>query len=189
MTENLRKTRTREADHRGLSSCVRPRRIGRALALRHAAACLSLTARLSSLGFWSGGFCRRSTLQPSGAWLKPRPSLTHAALVAGAQNKAGAVRFRDVGGGVALHSSAYHRVTQVRGGRGSCRWNCKTSNPVGRPGSVGVRRASASSVGQRAAIFGRGSSLSPTRATRAPPAPLPLFSLEAACRARAIGIT
>ena len=35
------------------------------------------------------------------------------------------------------------------------------------------RRPSANSVGQRAAIFGRGSSLSPTRATRAPPAPLP----------------
>ena len=27
-------------------------------------ACLSLTARLSTLGCWSGGFCRRSTLQP-----------------------------------------------------------------------------------------------------------------------------
>ena len=35
------------------------------------------------------------------------------------------------------------------------------------------RRPSANSVGQRATIFGRGSSLSPTRATRAPPAPLP----------------
>ena len=81
------------------------------------------------------------------------------------------MRFRDVGGGVALPSSAYHRVTQVRGGRGPCRWNCKTSNPVGRPWLC--RRPSANSVGQRATIFGRGSSLSPTRATRAPPAPLP----------------
>ena len=65
------------------------------------------------------------------------------------------MRFRDVGGGVALHSSAYHRVTQVRGGRGSCRWNCKTSNPVGRPGSVGVRRPAVSASAPRFLAAGR----------------------------------
>jgi len=65
------------------------------------------------------------------------------------------VKFRDVGGGVALHSSAYHRVTQVRGGRAPCRWNCKTSNPVGRPGSVGVRRPTVSASAPRFLAAGR----------------------------------
>ena len=83
-----------------------------------------------------------------------------------------AVRFRDVGGGVALHSSAYHRVTQVRAWRARA-VPLELQDLKPRRASWLCRRPSANSVGQRAAIFGRGSSLSPTRATRAPPAPLP----------------
>ena len=40
------------------------RRVGLGPPLSRGCACLSLTARLSTLGCWSGGFCRRSTLQP-----------------------------------------------------------------------------------------------------------------------------
>ena len=53
------------ADRRRLSSGCRPRRIGRALALRHAAACLSFTARLSSLGFWRRLNLSRDSPQPT----------------------------------------------------------------------------------------------------------------------------
>ena len=40
-------------------------------------ACLSLTARLSTLGCWSGGFCRRSTLQPPWGCVSRQPHRDH----------------------------------------------------------------------------------------------------------------
>ena len=110
-------------------------------------ACLSLTARLSTLGCWSGGFCRRTTLQPPWAWLNPRPSLTHAALVATSSPPTPPP----------CHPAPWWaRAVPLE---------LQDLQPRWAPWLW--RRPSANSVGQRAAILGRGSSLSPTRATRA----------------------
>ena len=100
-------------------------------------ACLSLTARLSTLGCWSGGFCRRSTLQPPWGVAQATP-----------QSNPRRPRRH-------LVAARCHRVTQLRGGRGPCRWNCKTSNPVGRPGSGGVRRPTVSASAPRFWAAGR----------------------------------
>ena len=100
-------------------------------------ACLSLTARLSTLGCWSGGFCRRSTLQPPWGVAQATP-----------QSNPRRPRRH-------LVAARCHRVTQLRGGRGPCRWNCKTSNPVVRPGSGGVRRPTVSASAPRFWAAGR----------------------------------
>jgi hypothetical protein len=110
------------------------RRVGLGPPLSRGCACLSLTARLSTLGCWSGGFCRRSTLQPPWGVAQATP-----------QSNPRRPRRRP----------RQHRVTQLRGGRGPCRWNCKTSNPVGRPGSGGVRRPTVSASAPRFLAAGR----------------------------------
>ena len=99
--------------------------------------CLSLTARLSTLGCGSGGFCRRSTLQPPWGVAQATP-----------QSNPRRPRRH-------LVAARCHRVTQLRGGRGPCRWNCKTSNPVVRPGSGGVRRPTVSASAPRFWAAGR----------------------------------
>ena len=84
---------------------------------------------------------------PPGAWLKPRPSLTHAALVATSSPPTPPP----------CHPTPWWaRAVPLE---------LQDLQPRWAPWLW--RRPSANSVGQRAAILGRGSSLSPTRATRA----------------------
>ena len=124
------------------------RRVGLGPPLSRGCACLSLTARLSTLGCWSGGFCRRSTLQPpwgvAQATPQSNPRRPRRHLVAAPTP-------------APCHPAPWWaRAVPLE---------LQDLQPRWAPWLW--RRPSANSVGQRAALFGRGSSLSPTRAIRA----------------------
>ena len=93
-------------------------------------ACLSLTARLSTLGCWSGGFCRRSTLQPPWGVAQAMPQ----------SNPRRPRRHL-----VAAHASTVSPRTQLRGGRGPCRWKVELQDLTTPLGALAL----AASVGQQ----------------------------------------
>ena len=111
-------------------------------------ACLSLTPpAYLRLAVGAAAFAVALHFNPPGAWLNPRPSLTHAALVATSSPPTPPP----------CHPAPWWaRAVPLE---------LQDLQPRWAPWLW--RRPSANSVGQRAAILGRGSSLSPTRATRA----------------------
>ena len=111
-------------------------------------ACLSLTPpAYLRLAVGAAAFAVALHFNPPGPWLKPRPSLTHAALVATSSPPTPPP----------CHPAPWWaRAVPLE---------LQDLQPRWAPWLW--RRPSANSVGQRAAILGRGSSLSPTRATRA----------------------